>query len=76
MHISLKPIAVVVAHGGALIPNDALVRIDSAKWGDFRGCIPADHADEVGAFGDFSWSAFGYVDFFRLRAFELQRRGY
>lgn len=76
MHASLKPIAAVVAHGSQLIPNDALVRIDSAKWGDFRGCVPADHADEVGAFGDFSWSAFGYVDFFRLRAFELQRRGY
>lgn len=76
MHIALKPIAAVVAHGSELIPNDALVRIDSAKWGDFRGCIPADHADEVGAFGNFSWSAFQYVDFFRLRAYELQRRGF
>lgn len=76
MHIALKPMAVVVAHSGALIPNDAMVRVDSAKWGDFRGCIPADHADEVGAFGDFSWSAFSYVDFFRLRAYELTRRGF
>lgn len=76
MHIALKPIAAVVAHGASLIPNDALVRIDSAKWGNFRGCIPADHADEIGAFGSFSWSAFQYAGFYRLRAFELAQRGY
>ncbi len=29
-------------------PHDGFVRVDSAKWGVFRGCIPADHTDEVG----------------------------
>jgi triacylglycerol lipase len=75
MHISLKPIAAVVAHGVALRPNDALVMVESAKWGDFRGCIPADHADEVGAFAN-SWSPFDHVRFYRKRAFELSSYGF
>lgn len=28
--------------------NDGLVRVTEAKWGEFLGCIPADHLDEVG----------------------------
>jgi triacylglycerol lipase len=30
-------------------PNDGVVPVDSATWGTFRGCIPADHLDETGA---------------------------
>lgn len=34
-------------------PNDGLVRVSSARWGRFLGCIPADHLDQVGQlFGD------------------------
>lgn len=29
-------------------PNDALVRVIDARWGEFLGCVPADHLDEVG----------------------------
>jgi triacylglycerol lipase len=29
-------------------PNDGMVSVENAKWGDFLGCIPADHLDEVG----------------------------
>lgn len=29
-------------------PNDGLVPVESARWGRFLGCIPADHMDEVG----------------------------
>jgi triacylglycerol lipase len=29
-------------------PNDALVRVEDARWGEFLGCVPADHLDEVG----------------------------
>ncbi len=72
MHVALKPIAFVVAHGAALNPNDGLVRVESAKWGTFRGCIPADHADEVGAFPN---GKFPHVDFLRRRAFELAATG-
>jgi triacylglycerol lipase len=33
-------------------PNDGLVTVDSAKWGTFLGCVPADHADEIGQVAD------------------------
>jgi triacylglycerol lipase len=29
-------------------PNDGLITVESAKWGDFRGCIPADHMEQLG----------------------------
>jgi triacylglycerol lipase len=28
--------------------NDGLVRVPSARWGRFLGCVPADHLDEIG----------------------------
>lgn len=34
-------------------PHDGLVPAESAKWGEFLGCVPADHFDEIGhLFGD------------------------
>lgn len=34
-------------------PNDGLVRVVDGKWGEFLGCLPADHMDMVGhLFGD------------------------
>ena len=34
-------------------PNDGLVRAVDAQWGEFLGCVPADHMDMVGQlFGD------------------------
>lgn len=44
----LVPAAAIVAHGTDLRPNDGLATVESAKWGKFLGCIPADHLDEVG----------------------------
>ncbi|MBX3227789.1 MAG: alpha/beta fold hydrolase [Labilithrix sp.] len=29
-------------------PNDGLVLVESARWGTFLGCVPADHFDEIG----------------------------
>lgn len=75
MHILLKPIAWVVAHQTELRPNDGLVQVASAKWGKFRGCVPADHIDEVGALST-SWSPFPHVQFIRNRAFELAPAGF
>ncbi|MBK8251951.1 MAG: alpha/beta fold hydrolase [Polyangiaceae bacterium] len=39
-----------ILDGGAFgkIPNDGLVRAEDARWGEFWGCVPADHMDEVG----------------------------
>jgi triacylglycerol lipase len=71
---ALAPIAFVVGHFTEARPNDGLVTIASARWDHpaniFRGCIPADHADEVGAFGLLS-GQWDHVRFVRNRAFEL-----
>lgn len=74
MHVALKAIAAVVAHALDLRPNDGLVQVASAKHGVFRGCMPADHADEVGAFG--KQTRFDHVRFVRNRSFELAARGF
>jgi triacylglycerol lipase len=31
-----------------LVPNDGLAAVDSARWGEFRGCLPADHMEQLG----------------------------
>jgi triacylglycerol esterase/lipase EstA (alpha/beta hydrolase family) len=48
--------------GGILTANDGLVTVESAKWGRFMGCLPADHLDEIGQLG-------GIVDVFDYRSF-------
>lgn len=30
------------------VTNDGLVTVQSARWGEFRGCLPADHMQEIG----------------------------
>lgn len=50
-HTLLDVPAAVAAHGIELRPNDGLVTVESARWGEFLGCIPADHALEVAALG-------------------------
>ncbi len=45
---ALVPVAGIVAHGLRLLPNDGVVRVDSARWGRFRGCLLTDHMGEVG----------------------------
>ena len=32
----------------ARTPNDGLTAVDSARWGSFRGCVPADHMEQLG----------------------------
>ena len=53
-----------LAVGGAQIPNDGLVTVESAKWGHFRGCVPADHMDEVGQLAGIV-DGFDYLKFYR-----------
>ena len=59
------PIASIVGKGDADLPHDGLVPVDSAVWGDFRGCVAADHIDEVGIALD---DAFDAPAFFRQAA--------
>jgi triacylglycerol lipase len=63
----------ITAHGFELRSNDGLVTVESAKWGDFRGCIGADHADEVGEIADRSANrtGFEFIRFYREVAFDL-----
>ncbi len=51
--------------------GDGLVTIESAKWGDFRGIVPADHLDEVGQLLGATDPAFDHLQFFEDRASEL-----
>jgi triacylglycerol lipase len=77
MSAIVAPAAPFVAHGAD--PNDGFVRVSSAKWGTFRGCVPADHADEVGFLraGTIDpHTGFDFVRFYRDVAFDLAARGY
>ncbi|MEE2755254.1 MAG: triacylglycerol lipase [Myxococcota bacterium] len=51
--------------GGALRANDGLVPVESARWGRFRGCVPADHLDQIGQLG-------GLVDTFNYQRFYME----
>lgn len=79
MDLKLIPAAWFVGHGTEMRPNDGLSTVESAKWGEFLGCIPADHQDDVGRngkTGNDSRSGFNHVRFYRQVAFDLARRGY
>lgn len=79
MDARLVPIAAVVAHGADLIPNDGMSTVDSAKFGTFRGCVPANHYAEVGQpkrTGADSWSGWDHVRFYRTVAFDLAKQGF
>jgi hypothetical protein len=52
-------------------PNDGLVTVDSAKWGDYRGEMIADHIDEVGQILGITDPKFDHLEFYRARAREL-----
>jgi triacylglycerol lipase len=74
----LVPLAAIVAEG-ELVPNDGLVAVESAIWGQFRGCIPGDHLDEVGVVGRKGRdrrTGFDHLRFYRNMAFELADEGF
>lgn len=50
----LAPLALFLEEGLALKVNDGLVTVDSARWGTFEECVPADHLQEVGQLGPFT----------------------
>lgn len=79
MHFSLSPLAPVTAGGLDLTPNDGMVTVESAKWGHFRGCIPADHMDEVNQpkhDGPDEDTGFDALRFYRTIAAELADQGF
>lgn len=49
-------------------PNDGMVSVENSKWGEFLGCVPADHLDEVGQLVGDDPGAFNdwkYLDFYK-----------
>lgn len=59
-------------------PNDGLVTVESARWGKFLGCVPADHLDEVGQLAHLTpnlLSGFDHKDLYRRILTELHRDG-
>jgi triacylglycerol lipase len=69
----LRPLFVatapVVAHF-RFDANDGVVTVNSARWGRFRGCVPADHFDETESFTDPD-TGFSLQQFYRDVAREL-----
>lgn len=79
MDLRLLPMAAIVAHGTALLPNDGMATVESSRWGEFRGCIPADHYDEIGQVNDDEinkHTGFDATAFFRTIAYDLAARGF
>jgi triacylglycerol lipase len=59
--------------------NDGLVRARDAKWGEYWGCLPADHLDEIGqllgqdpGLGN-NWK---YLDFYTQLIAYMRQRGF
>jgi hypothetical protein len=51
LSLALVPLAEIAGkEPGAeeVAPNDGLATVASAKWGNFRGCIAADHQEQLG----------------------------
>lgn len=48
MALALVPFANIAAAGDASVPSDGLATVASAKWGTFKGCVPADHMEQLG----------------------------
>jgi triacylglycerol lipase len=58
--------AAFVAHGLDLLPNDGVSTVRSARFGEFMGCFPADHLDQVGQIDDEGTDAVTGFDYQRL----------
>jgi triacylglycerol lipase len=79
MNAQLVPGAAFVAHGLQLRPNDGMATVEGAKWGQFRGCIRADHLDEVGQIrhtGPDARTGFDHLVFYRDITRDLAARGF
>lgn len=56
--------------------NDGIVPVESAKWGEYRGEIPADHFDEVGQIAGQTSPNFDHLEFYAQRLGDLTSLGY
>ncbi len=78
LRIEFAPFTGIVGHGGA-DPHDGMVTVASAKWGEFQGCVPGDHSDEIGRMTSSRpnpRTGFDPQRFWRQVAFDLAARGF
>lgn len=84
MDSAVQPMAAIVSRG-TFEPNDGMSTVASARHGDFKGCIPTDHYDQVGQNGGLVTRGDEGVDpatgfeasaFYQTIAFDLAARGY
>jgi triacylglycerol lipase len=60
-------------------PADGMVSVESAKWGRFRGCLPADHYDVIGQIAHTTpdpMTGFDSARFFAAVVTSLASRGF
>lgn len=72
------PIAPLLA-GPLNHSNDGLVTVDSARWGTFLQCVPADHLKEVGVLSvsqQHLVSNFNHLEFFRTVVSRIRGEGF
>jgi triacylglycerol lipase len=55
-----------------------MVSVQSARWGEFQGCVPADHFDEVGQIARTGAiaSGFDHIAFYRRIVSDARAAGY
>jgi triacylglycerol lipase len=77
------PVQIVfnLASPDPLVPlvNDGLVNLDSARWGRFLGCEPADHIKEIGQIllnGTDPISGFNHIDLYRQIVDQIHGDGF
>lgn len=75
--------SLIVGHGlgiqDSFRPNDGLSTVESAKWGNFRGCLRADHVEEMGGLdGKMKENGSGFYAprFYEEMLVDLAKRGY
>ncbi len=71
---ALAPLAIFLEEGRFLV-NDGLVTVESAKWGTFQQCVPADHLKEVGQLAPIA-SSFDHLQLFRDVVARVRLAGY
>ncbi len=73
----LLPTALLLEEGKGVV-NDGLVTVDSAKWGEFMQCVPADHLQEVGNINVSGATAttFDFQQFYRDVVQRLRQKGF
>lgn len=74
----LAPTAIFLEAGSGH-SNDGLVTVESARWGTFLACVPADHLKEVGQIemsGTDPISQFDHLAFFRTVVARVRAAGF